>query len=260
MKLIEVNPINPDPKIIKEAAQIINTGGLVAFPTETVYGLGADALNPTAVARIFQEKNRPLDQPLSIAVSSPAAIKKLVKKIPQTAMKLIDTFLPGPLTLILLKSETVPDIVTSRTPKVAIRIPDHPVAISLIIASGVPITATSANLTGHPNPVNARKVLESSPSFLRAIHEGRGEALPLNASRARFPSRVFSTKGRFDGRRVDSTGIDLILDAGPTKIGVESTIVDLTDKPTILRIGAISKDAIESVIGPVLIPKKIESA
>jgi len=215
MKLIKVDGRYPLREKIEEAAQVIRAGGLVAFPTETVYGLGADVFNPSAVARVFAVKNRPLNQPLIIAPGSLAEISKLVKKIPATAKKLIDKFFPGPLTLVLLKSKIVPDILTAGKEKIALRIPDHPVVLALLSAVKKPLTATSANLTGHPSPTDATKVI----------------------------------------RDLDNN-IDLILDAGPTKFGIESTILDLTDKPTILRTGAISKEAIEAIIGPVQVFQK----
>jgi L-threonylcarbamoyladenylate synthase len=221
MKLIKVDAQYPLREKIEEAAQVIAAGGLVAFPTETVYGLGADVFNPSAVARVFAVKNRPLNQPLIIAPSSRAEIYRLVKKIPATAKKLIDKFFPGPLTLVLLKSEIVPDIITAGKPVVAFRIPDHPVVLALLSAVKRPLTATSANRTGQPSPTDAQQVAES----LRGTASG-------------------------------SSSTDLILDAGPTKFGIESTILDLTDKPTILRIGAVSKDAIEAVIGPVQVFQK----
>lgn len=218
MKLIKVDGRYPLREKIEEAAQVIRAGGLVAFPTETVYGLGADVFNPSAVARVFAVKNRPLNQPLIIAPSSLAEISKLVKKIPATAKKLIDKFFPGPLTLVLLKSKIVPDILTAGKEKIALRIPDHPVVLALLSEVKRPLTATSANRTGQPSPTDAQQV---------------AEALRSTAS-----------------------GSDLILDAGPTKFGIESTILDLTDKPVILRTGAISKDAIEAIIGPVQVFQK----
>lgn len=214
MKLLKINPSHPEKKKLKIAAEVIRAGGIVAFPTETVYGLGTDALNPIAVASVFQKKNRPLDQPLIIAIASPSEITRLVKTIPKKAKQLIDKFFPGPLTLVLLKSEIVPDIVTGGTEKVAFRIPNHPVALELLKETKRPITATSANRTGHPSPTDAKQVLNDFGNSL-----------------------------------------DLILDAGPTKLGIESTILDLTGKPTILRLGAVSKEAIETIIGNVRVEK-----
>ncbi len=229
MKLIKVNPSHPDKMKIKKAAENIKTGGLVAFPTETVYGLGVDALNPAAVARVFEMKHRSFNQALIIAPSSIADIAKLVMKIPSTAKKLIDKFFPGPLTLVLLKSEIVPDIVTGDKEKIAFRIPDHPVALALLKTVKRPITATSANITGHPSPTNASQVAKEFK--IKRLHDYK-----INVETSYLKSYQF-----------------LILDAGPTKFGFESTILDLTDNPKILRVGAIRKEAIESVIGKVLV-------
>ena len=235
MKLIKVDASHPAKMKIKEAVEVIKAGGLVAFPTETVYGLGADALNPAAVARVFEMKQRPFNQALIIAPSSIAEITKLVKKIPTTAKKLIDKFFPGPLTLVLLKSKIVPDIVTGDKEKLAFRIPEHPVALALLKAVKRPITATSANITGHPSPTDAKQVLNDFK-----IERLKDYKINLGTS-------YHKSYHQF-----------LILDAGPTKLGFESTILDLTDKPKILRAGAISKEAIESVIGKVLIqPTKV---
>lgn len=230
MKLIKVDALHPDKMKIKRAVEIIMAGGLVAFPTETVYGLGVDALNPAAVIRIFEIKQRPFNQALIIAPSSIADISKLVRKIPATAKKLIDKFFPGPLTLVLLKSERVPDIVTGDKEKLAFRIPDHPVALALLKTVKRPITATSANITGHPSPTNASQVLKDFKI-----------------------KRLKDRKINLETGYLKSYNQFLILDAGPTKFGFESTILDLTDKPKIIRAGAIRKEAIESVIGKVLV-------
>jgi L-threonylcarbamoyladenylate synthase len=228
MKLIKVDALHPNKMKIKQAADAIKAGGLVAFPTETVYGLGADALNTAAVTRVFEIKQRPFNQALIIAPSSIADIAKLVKKIPATAKKLIDKFFPGPLTLVLIKSEMIPDIVTADKEKIAFRIPDHPVALALLKAVKRPITATSANITGHPSPTNAQQAIKDFKM-----------------------KRLKDYKIDCGTSNLISYNQFLILDAGPTKFGLESTILDLTDKPKILRAGAIRKEAIEAVIGPV---------
>jgi L-threonylcarbamoyladenylate synthase len=143
---------------IHRAAEIIRRGGIVAFPTETVYGLGADTFNPLAVARIFEVKRRPYFDPLIVHVAKPADVKKLVKEIPPNAKKLIERFWPGPLTVVLLKEENIPDIVTAGLPTVAIRMPDHPMALSLIKESKCPIAAPSANPFGYVSPTTAEHV------------------------------------------------------------------------------------------------------
>ena len=147
-----------DPGSIRQAAEIIKKGGLVAFPTETVYGLGADAFNPIAVARIFEVKRRPYFDPLIVHVSDPADLKKLVIKIPPDAKKLMERFWPGPLTVVLLKKDEVPDIVNAGLPTVAIRMPKHPMALSLIEQAHCPIAAPSANPFGYLSPTTVEHV------------------------------------------------------------------------------------------------------
>jgi L-threonylcarbamoyladenylate synthase len=196
---------------IQKAAQIIKQGGIVAFPTETVYGLGADAFNPLAVARIFEAKRRPCFDPLIVHVASPVDVKELVEEIPSNAKKLTERFWPGPLTVVLFKEKNIPDIVTAGLPTVAIRMPNHPMALSLIKASKCPIAAPSANPFGYLSPTTAGHV-----------HEQLGDQ------------------------------VDLILDGGPCRIGVESTIISFSeDRPRLLRPGGVSLEEIESIIGKV---------
>jgi L-threonylcarbamoyladenylate synthase len=200
-----------DVETIRMAAQIIKRGGLVAFPTETVYGLGADAFNPLAVARVFEVKKRPFFDPLIVHVARPAELEKLVANIPPDAKKLIELFWPGPLTVVLPKREEVPEIVTAGLPTVAVRMPDHPVALSLIEMAGTPIAAPSANLFGYLSPTTAEHVQE-----------------------------------QLDGE------IDFILDGGPCRVGVESTILAFSKgHPELLRPGGVSLEEIESILGEV---------
>jgi L-threonylcarbamoyladenylate synthase len=198
-------------KEIEKAAQIIQEGGLVAFPTETVYGLGADALNSMAVARIFEVKRRPQFDPLIVHVADLRQAEILVKQLPSMAVKLAEAFWPGPLTLVLEKSSLIPDLVTSSLPTVALRVPDHPMAIDLIRESGRPIAAPSANLFGGVSPTTADHVRQS-----------------------------------LDDK------VDMILDGGPCKVGVESTILSfISGKPVILRPGGISLEELQALLGPV---------
>ena len=143
---------------IKDAADEINKGELVVYPTETVYGIGADIFNEAAVKKLFMAKKRPFDMPLSVAVADRKMAEKIAF-IDERAGKLIDTFLPGPLTIIIKKHPDVPDIVTSMSDKVGIRIPDHPAALELIRKTG-PIVATSANLHSHPDAVNVQEAID----------------------------------------------------------------------------------------------------
>jgi L-threonylcarbamoyladenylate synthase len=196
---------------IQKAARIIQDGGLVAFPTETVYGLGADATNPLAVARIFEVKNRPHFDPLIVHVADLRQAEILVQKFPDQAFKLADHFWPGPLTLVLPKAESIPDIVTSGLSSVAIRVPNHPMALELIQQSGRPIAAPSANPFGQVSPTTAQHVRKSLEDK-----------------------------------------VDLILDGGPCRIGVESTVISFTEgRPVLLRPGGLALEEIEKVIGPV---------
>jgi L-threonylcarbamoyladenylate synthase len=196
---------------IARAAAVIRAGGLVAFPTETVYGLGADALNEDAVRKIFLAKERPADDPLIVHIASASQLPQLARQIPQRAWDLIERFWPGPLTLVLPKTERVPTVTTGGLDTVAVRMPSHPVAKRLIELSAVPIAAPSANRFGRPSPTIAKHVWED-------LH----------------------------GR------IDLILDGGPTPIGVESTVLDLTvDPPMVLRPGGVTLEELRAVLGDV---------
>jgi L-threonylcarbamoyladenylate synthase len=196
---------------IATAAEKIKSGGLVAFPTETVYGLGADALNPVACAKIFQAKNRPLVDPMIVHIADKQDLLRLSNEVYKITLDLVDAFWPGPLTLVLKKSQEIPLIVTAGLETVAVRMPDHPVALSLIRESQTPIAAPSANLFGRPSPTTAQHVYDD-----------------------------------LNGR------VDLILDAGKTSIGVESTILDLTQTPfRILRPGGVSLESLRTIVSDI---------
>ena len=198
---METLVLKADPEAVERAGQVIRGGGLVAFPTETVYGLAADIFNEQAVARVFEVKGRPANNPLPVQIVSKDDLARLVSEIPPVAKSLMEKFWPGPLTMVLSASPQVPELVTAGTGKVGIRMPDHPVALALIKAAGTPIVAPSANISGEPPPTTAQEVLEY-----------------------------------LDGK------IELILDAGPTRLKVSSTVVDLTESPPrILREGGISE-------------------
>jgi len=169
---LKVDPENPDPTKIQTAAQIIQKGGLVAFPTETVYGLGADALNPAAVLALFAAKKRPLDNPPIIHVSDPKEVYRLVKEVPKKAELLMKQFWPGPLTLIFKRSNIVPQVTVAGLDTVAIRMPKHNVALALIKQSHRPIAAPSANLAGKPSPTTAQHVYEDLNGRIDAILDG----------------------------------------------------------------------------------------
>jgi L-threonylcarbamoyladenylate synthase len=195
-------------KDIETAALIIRDGGLVAFPTETVYGLGADALNPDAVGKIYEAKGRPSDNPMIVHVARASDIGQLTPFITQDMIKLIDHFWPGPLTLVVKKKDSVPLRTTGGLDTVAVRMPDHPAALELIRLAGVPIAAPSANLSGKPSPTKAEHV----------EHDLMGK-------------------------------VNAILAGGDCRVGIESTVLDLTgETPMILRPGIITADNIEAVL------------
>lgn len=205
-RLLRLDPARPDPEALEAAAACLRSGGLVAFPTETVYGLGADARNAEAVQSIFRAKGRPASDPLIVHVPGLAVLPQVAAAVPPLARALAEAFWPGPLTLILPRGSQVTEAVTSGGPTVAVRAPSHPVARALLAASGVPIAAPSANRFARPSPTTARHVLEDL--------EGR---------------------------------VDIVLDAGPVTIGLESTIVDVTQSPpVILRPGGLPLEALRA--------------
>jgi L-threonylcarbamoyladenylate synthase len=193
---------------IEIAAAILRAGGLVALPTETVYGLGANALDPVAVQAIFEAKGRPADDPVIVHLAETSQLERVARANP-AAWQLAECFWPGPLTLVLPRRPEVPDEVTAGLDTVGVRVPSHPVARAILEAADLPIAAPSANLFGRTSPTAAQHVLED-----------------------------------LDGR------IDAVVDAGPTQVGVESTIVDLTSsRPRLLRPGGLAAEAVEAVLG-----------
>lgn len=197
-------------RAIRLAADLLRQGELVAFPTETVYGLGADATRSEAVAQIFLAKGRPQDNPLIVHIAREEQLKQIIAgPLPPLAEKLIKTFWPGPLTIIVNKNEAIPPVITAGLDSVAVRMPAHPVARALITAAGIPLAAPSANLSGTPSPTLATHVWTD-----------------------------------LQGR------IPLIIDGGPARIGIESTVVDLrAQTPLILRPGGLSRERLEAVLG-----------
>lgn len=167
--ILQVNPQKPDPAKIQAAAEIIKSGGLVAFPTETVYGLGADALNAKAVLALFAAKNRPLDNPPILHIADAEQIYPLIKEAPENAIVLMERFWPGPLTLIFKRSKAVPKETTAGLDTVAIRMPKHKVALALVRQSGKAIAAPSANLSGKPSPTSAKHVYSDLNGRIDAI-------------------------------------------------------------------------------------------
>ena len=180
--LLKVDPKNPEPEKIQIAAEIIKKGGLVAFPTETVYGLGADALNAKAVLALFEAKKRPLDNPPIIHIADKKDAKRLAKEIPANADLLMEKFWPGPLTLIFKRSALVPKETVAGLDTVAIRMPCHPVALVLIRQSGCPIAAPSANLSGKPSPTNAKHVFDDLNGRIDAILDGGAASVGVEST------------------------------------------------------------------------------
>ncbi|MBS7655941.1 threonylcarbamoyl-AMP synthase [Candidatus Bathyarchaeota archaeon] len=171
-KIIKVNPIYPEESLIKEAADIISKGGLVAFPTETVYGLGGDAFNRDAVIKIFKAKRRPIDNPLIVHIASVKQLEELTEDLPQEALLIAQKLWPGPITILVKKSNKVLEEVSASLPTVAIRFPAHPIAIKLIEFCGKPIAAPSANLTGKPSPTTAKHVIDDLMGTIDMIIDG----------------------------------------------------------------------------------------
>jgi L-threonylcarbamoyladenylate synthase len=210
-KIIQVAPEHPDADKIQYAVEVLHAGGLVAFPTETVYGLGADAMNAGAVQKVFEAKGRPSDNPLIVHVASLENVQQFTASVSKKGLHLARRFWPGPLTLVFPKKKTIPDGVTAGLETVALRVPDHPVTLELLRQFKGGIVGPSANVSGKPSPTSAEHVYND-----------------LNGK------------------------VDLIIDAGSTKIGVESTVLDVTvDPPIILRIGGLSREDIEKEIGEV---------
>lgn len=198
-----------DIKDIRQAAELLTCGGLIAFPTETVYGLGADALNPEAVGEVYEAKGRPGDNPMIVHIAEPSDMRKLTDDVTDDMRKLMDAFWPGPLTMVVTKRPVVPYRTTGGLETVAVRMPDCRPALELIRTAGCPVAAPSANLSGKPSPTRAEDVIRD-----------------------------------MDGR------IHGIIAGEPCRIGIESTVLDMTgDTPTILRPGMITAKQLEEILG-----------
>ncbi len=207
------------PEAILRAVELLRDGQVIGMPTETVYGLAADGLNPTALARIFEVKQRPLFDPLILHFADAAGAFALAGQIPTAARELAQHFWPGPLTLVIRKTDVVPDLATSGLPNVALRVPAHPVAQLLLRAFGGPLAAPSANRFGSISPTDAQ-----------AVRTELGDAVPL------------------------------ILDGGACVVGLESTIVFLSEhKPVLLRAGGVPVEEIEALIGPIERTRAVET-
>ncbi len=211
---LKIRNRNPEHDKIRHAADTLRRGGLVVFPTETVYGLGANALDPDAVRKVFRIKSRPSDNPLIVHIADVGDLQLLAKRPPKAAKLLMERFWPGPLTIVLRKKRAVPDVVTAGSDTVAVRMPDNAIARQLIRNACVPLAGPSANISGRPSPTKAEYVLDDLSGM-----------------------------------------VDIILDGGRTRIGIESTVIDMTVKsPVILRHGGVTKKEIERLIGKVRTP------
>lgn len=179
-RYLRVNPTRPEAAVIDEAAGVIRAGGVVAHPTETVYGLAADVFNEAAVRRVFAAKGRPPGKPLIVAVATRGDLERLVRELVPGAEALMDAFWPGPLTLVLPRRPEVPDVVTGGRDGVAVRMPAHPVALTLIGAAGIPVTTTSANPAGAPPPVTAAEVERYLAGRIQILLDGgpAGSGIP----------------------------------------------------------------------------------
>src|SRR5262249_19767115 len=219
-EVLPVDPRHPDPAVIERAAELLRRGEVVAFPTETVYGLGANALDEAAVRRVFEAKGRPANNPLIVHVTHAEQAVGLTGDWPEAAAKLAARFWPGPLTLVLPRSPRVPDVVTAGGPTVAVRMPAHPVAFGLIRAAGVPLAAPSANRSGELSPTRAEHVLVSLGGRIPLILDGG------------------PTTGGIESTVVDVTGTPVRL----------------------LRPGLVSVADLERIVGPLAVPSPLDTS
>jgi L-threonylcarbamoyladenylate synthase len=214
MEVLRIDAEHPEPELLERAAEVLRRGGLVSFPTETVYGLGADARNEEAVRGIFTAKGRPSFNPLIVHVADLAQARELSSAWPDAAERLGSHFWPGPVTVVVPKRPEIPDLVTAGLPSVALRVPAHPVAHALLRHARIPVAAPSANRYTQVSPTRAEHVV----------------------------------KGLADR-------VDLVLDGGPTNVGIESTVIDVTGPvPVLLRPGSIARAELEAVVGPLARP------
>jgi len=218
-RILKIEDIKNDFENIKIAADTLKNGGTVVFPTETVYGLGANALDESAVEKVFAAKGRPADNPLIVHIWSIEQIKSIASQVPEILSKLAEKFWPGPLTLVVKKSDMLPDIVTAELDTVGIRMPDNPITLELFKKANVPVVGPSANISGSPSPTSASHVIKD-----------------LNER------------------------VDVIIDDGDCKVGLESTVLDISGEfPVILRPGAVTIEQLQEAIGRVDIDEHVSN-
>lgn len=218
--IFRVDSAEPDTAALASPADTLRSGGLVAFPTETVYGLGANATDSSAVRKIFAAKGRPSDNPLIVHVDGPDAVAQVVASVPLVAKQLMDRFWPGPLTLVLPRAAAISDAVTCGLETVGVRMPDHPVALALIRQAGVPVAAPSANLSGRPSPTRAEHVIDDLAGRIDVIVDG-GET----------------------GVGVESTVLDVTV-----------------DPPVLLRPGGVTLEQLTEVVGTIHVDQSVHGA
>lgn len=218
-RVLKVNPQKPEPEVIRRAADALKSGKLVSFPTETVYGLGANALDSAAIGKIYRAKRRPAGDPIIVHIHAVEQLASLTTELPSPVSDLKERFWPGPLTLVLRRAPHVPANIATGRETIAVRMPDHPVALALLQVADIPIAAPSANIFSRPSATTATHVLEDL--------EGH---------------------------------VDIVLDGGATRIGLESTVLDLTsNRPIVLRPGGLVINELRRVIPDVIVSPRYTS-
>ena len=276
-EVVSMTADNLDMEVIRRGGDILKQGGLVAFPTETVYGLGGDALNPQASMKIYAAKGRPSDNPLIVHIAEFDKLAPIVAEVPEKAKILAEKYWPGPLTMILPKSDLVPQETTGGLDSVAVRFPSDRIAQELIKAAGGYVAAPSANTSGRPSPTTAQHVEEDLGEAIEMIIDGGQVGIGLESDR--IAQELIKAAGGYvaapsantSGRPSPTTAqhveedlgeaIEMIIDGGQVGIGLESTIVDFTeDVPVVLRPGYISLEMLQETLGDVRMDKGLIAA
>jgi L-threonylcarbamoyladenylate synthase len=214
MKVLKIDPDNPEIGLLNQAAEIILNDGVIGYPTETVYGLGANALSDLAVEKVFELKNREQNKPILIIATEIEQVKQLVPRFPDTAMSLANRFWPGPLTMVFEAASHLPKLLLGGGNQIGIRIPGNKICLELLALCGVPITSTSANITGKQNPISAKEVIENFGNKLDLILDG-------GTSLLRIPSTVM---------KIDDDHVTIIREGAISKITIEHEIGKIIDE------------------------------